>query len=73
MKPKPTDHLHGAALTKAMDKIVRIQFEDVGELTNHLNEVELETRSTKSTYDNHEWDGLCQRHGIDGDSRGDWA
>ena len=29
---KPTKHLHGAALNKAMEKIVRIQFEDVGEL-----------------------------------------
>ncbi len=70
---KPTSQLHGAALKAAMDKIVRIQFEDVGELTNHLNEVALDTRSARSTYSNDGWDDLCQRHGIDGDSQGDWA
>ena len=70
---KPTRHLHGAALDKAMQKIVRIQFEDVGELTNHLKEVALDTQSRQSRYEETEWDALCQRHGIDGDSQGDWA
>ena len=69
---KPTKHLYGAALNKAMEKIVRIQFEDVGELTRHEDEVLIDTRSSNSTYDTEQWDDLCQRHGVDGDSQQDW-
>jgi len=56
----------------ATDKFVRINFEDVGELTNHLKEMIVDTRSSNSTYDSMEWDELCQKHGICGDSKQDW-
>lgn len=58
---------------QSIKKYVRIQFEDVGELTNHLNEVALETQSAGSNYSDHEWDELCEAHGIDGDSKQDWV
>jgi len=58
---------------QTINKYIRIQFEDVGELTNHLKEMALDTRPRQSRYDELEWDELCQKHGIDGDSRGDWA
>ena len=58
---------------QTIDKYIRIQFEDVGELTNHLKEMALDTQSRQSRYNELEWDDLCQKHGIDGDSRGDWA
>ena len=57
---------------QSTNKYVRIQFEDVGELTNHLNEVALETQSAGSDYSDETWNELCQRHGIDGDSKQDW-
>jgi hypothetical protein len=58
---------------QTINKYIRIQFEDVGELTNHLKEMALDTRPRQSRYDELEWDELCQKHGIDGDSRGGWA
>ncbi len=58
---------------QSTDKYVRIQFEDVGELTNHLKEVALQTQSNQSRYTNNEWDDLCQRYGICGDSKEDWV
>ena len=57
---------------QSTNKYVRIQFEDVGVLTNHLKEIALETKSSNSTYGDMEWDELCQRHGISGDSKQDW-
>jgi len=56
---KPTRH--------STNKYVRIHFEDIGELTAHLKELSEETKAPKSTYNDEQWDDLCQRHGIDGD------
>ena len=57
---------------QSTDKYVRVQFEDIGELTNHLKEMVVDTQSNNSTYNSMEWDDLCQRYGICGDSKQDW-
>ena len=57
---------------QSTNKYIRIHFEDVGILTNHLKEVVLDTQSHNPTYESMEWDELCQKHGICGDSKQDW-
>jgi hypothetical protein len=57
---------------QSTNKYIRVQFEDVGELSKHLKEVASETQSGKSVYLDREWDELCERHGICGDSKQDW-
>jgi hypothetical protein len=57
---------------QSTNKYIRVQFEDVGELSKHLKEVASETQSGKSVYLDGEWDELCERHGICGDSKQDW-
>ena len=58
---------------QSTNKYIRIQFEDVGILTNHLKEVAKELYSPMPHYNEMEWDELCQKHGVCGDSKQDWA
>ncbi len=58
---------------QSTNKYIRIQFEDVGILTNHLKEVAKELGLGRPDYTDETWNELCQKHGIDGDSKQDWA